>query len=94
MDMITVAMGDEFTISLESIATAGYVWRVEFLPDAFQLLGAETGKPAEDAKPGDSTGQIFRFGALKTGEHKIKFTLGRPWENKAIESKTVTVTVT
>ena len=94
MDMITVAMGDEFTISLTSIATAGYVWKFESLPDAIQLLGKETGKPAGDAKPGDSTDQIFRFRANKAGEHKIKFTLGRPWENKAIETKTVTVNVT
>jgi predicted secreted protein len=94
MDTITVAMGDEFTIPLKSIATAGYVWKVESLPDAIQLLGTETGKPAEDEKPGDATDQIFRFRANKTGAHKIKFALGRPWENKAIETKTVTVNVT
>jgi predicted secreted protein len=94
MDSITVAVGDEFTISLESIATAGHVWKVESLPDAIQLLETETGKPADEAKPGDSTNQIFRFRAHKTGEHQIRFMLGRPWENKALETKTVTVRVT
>jgi predicted secreted protein len=93
-DMITVAVDNEFTISLKSIATAGYLWKVESLPDAIQLLGTENEKPADDTKPGDSTGQIFRFRAQKIGEHKIKFALGRPWENKAMESKTVTVKAT
>jgi predicted secreted protein len=92
-DMIAVAVNDEFTISLKSIATAGYLWKVESLPDAIQLLGTENEKPAGEMKPGDSTGQLFRFRAHKTGEHKIKFALGRPWEDKAIESEAVTVKV-
>jgi predicted secreted protein len=93
-DIIAVAVDDEFTISLKSIATAGYIWKVESLPDAIQLLGTENEKPSGDIKPGDSTNQIFRFRVQKTGEHEIKFTLGRPWENKGIETKTVTVKVT
>lgn len=93
-DRITVAMNEEFTISLRSIATAGYLWKVESLPDAIQLLGTEREKPTGNTKPGDPTGQVFRFRAQKTGEHKITFVLARPWENKAIESKTVTVKAT
>lgn len=93
-DNITVAADDEFTISLQSIATAGYLWKVESLPSAIQLLGTENEKPGGAAKPGDPTNQIFRFRAHKTGEHKIKFALGRPWENKTIETKKVTVKVT
>jgi len=93
-DSMTVAADDEFTISLQSIATAGYVWKVESLPNGIQLLGTENEKPEGEMKPGDSTGQSFRFRAHKTGAHRITFTLGRPWENKAIESKTVTVKAT
>jgi predicted secreted protein len=94
MDMIAVAVNDEFTVSLKSIATAGYVWKVESLPDAIQLLGTENEKSAGGVKPGDSTDQIFRFRADKTGEHRIMFTLGRPWEDKPMETRTVTVKVT
>jgi predicted secreted protein len=93
LDLITVAVDDEFTISLTSIATTGYVWNVESDPDAIQLLGRENETASREAKPGDSSSQIFRFRAHKTGEHKIVFELGRPWENKAIETKTVTVKV-
>jgi predicted secreted protein len=93
IDRITVAIDDEFTVSLQSIATAGYVWKIESLPNAIQLLGTEKEKPAGDRKPGDSTKQIFRFRAREPGDHQIKFMLGRPWEDKAIEAKTVTVKV-
>lgn len=94
MDSITVAMDEEFTISLRSIATAGYLWKIESLPDAIQLLSTTNEKPAGDTKPGDATTQVFRFQAREIGEYKITFLLARPWENKAIESKTVTVKVT
>jgi predicted secreted protein len=92
-DIISVAVNDEFTISLKSIATAGYLWKIESLPEGIQLLGTENEKLAGDRKPGDSTHQIFRFRAQQTGEHEINFMLGRPWENKAVEAKTVTVRV-
>lgn len=92
-ESITVTLDEEFTISLRSIATAGYVWKIESLPSAIQFLSTENEKPAEDAKPGNATNQIFRFRAEKPGEHKITFILARPWENKAIESRTVTVKV-
>jgi predicted secreted protein len=92
-DIITVAKDEEFTISLQTIATAGYLWKIESLPDGIQLLGTEFEKPASDGKPGGSTRQIFRFQARDTGEHRIQFALSRPWEDKAIQSHTVTVTV-
>jgi Predicted secreted protein len=93
-DSITVAMDRDFTISLKSIATAGYLWKIESLPNAIQLLSTDNEKSAGDAKPGDATTQVFRFRAREMGEHKITFVLARPWENKAIESKTMTVKIT
>lgn len=90
-DTITVAVDSEFTISLKSIATAGYLWKIQTLPDTIQLLGAENEKPAADMKPGDSTTQIFRFRVPRAGEYTITFMLARSWENKTIETRTVTV---
>lgn len=89
-DTITVTVGDEFTISLESMATAGYLWKIDSLPDAIQSLGSQP-ETSTDEKPGDPTIQVFRFRALKAGEHAIMFMLARPWENKAIESRTTKV---
>lgn len=90
-DTIDVKVSHEFRIPLKSIGTAGYLWKVESLPDAIQPLGSENEKPAADTKPGDSTTQIFRFRALKAGEYAITFVLSRSWENKALDSRTVTV---
>lgn len=92
-EIIRVAVHDEFTISLQSIPSAGYVWKVESLPDAIQFLGTENEKPAGEMKPGDSTNQIFLFEARKMGEYEIRFMLGRPWEDKVIESRSVTVKI-
>ena len=90
-ETIDVKVDHEFRIRLQSIGTAGYVWKIESLPDAIQLLGSENEKPGGDTKPGDSTTQIFRFRALRTGKHVFMFALARPWEITAIESHTVTV---
>jgi predicted secreted protein len=90
-ETIDVKVNQEFRIPLKSIGTAGYVWKIESLPDAIQLLGTENEKPAGDVKPGDSTTQAFRFRAPKAGEYTITFILSRPWENKEMESRTVTV---
>ena len=90
-ETIDVKVDQEFTIPLKSIGTSGYVWKIESLPDAIQLLGTENEKPAGDIKPGDSTTQVFRFRAPKAGEYTMIFILGRPWENKSIEAHMVTV---
>ena len=90
-ETIDVKVDHEFRIPLKSIATAGYVWKIESLPDTIQLLGTENEETAGDIKPGDSTTQVFRFRAPKAGEYTITFILSRPWENKAVESHTVMV---
>ena len=93
VDTVDVKVNQEFRIPRKSIATAGYVWKIESLPDAIQFLGSENEKPAGGMKPGDSTTQIFRIQALKAGEYSITFILSRPWENKSIESHEVKVKV-
>jgi len=90
-ETIDAKVDQEFRIPLKAIGTAGYVWKIESLPDAIQLLGTENEKPAGDIKPGDSTTQVFRFRAPKAGEYTITFILSRPWENKSIEARIVTV---
>jgi predicted secreted protein len=91
VDTVDVKVNQEFRIPRKSIATAGYVWKIESLPDAIQFLGSEIQKPSVETKPGDATTQVFRFRALKAGEYSITFILSRPWENKSIESHEVKV---
>jgi predicted secreted protein len=92
-ETIAVKVGHEFAISLKSIASAGYLWKIVSLPNTVQSLGSEVEKNRTgESKPGDSTTQIFRFRALEAGEHIITFALARPWEEKAIETRKRTVT--
>jgi predicted secreted protein len=93
-DVIAVGVDEEFTISLQSIATAGYLWQVESLPNGVELLGAENENPAGETKPGDPTTRVFRFRARKAGEYEVTFELARPWENKAIATKSITARAT
>lgn len=72
--VISVAVGDEFLIPLKTIATAGYVWKFDSLPDSIQVV--KTVNQRDDAKPGDSNVQIFHFRALKAGEYTITFSSG------------------
>src|SRR5262245_39052162 len=93
-DSISVEVDQEFSVPLKSIATAGYVWKIESLPDALQSLGSEIQKPSVETKPGDATTQVFWFRALKAGEYSLTFILSRPWENIAIESRMIVVMAT
>lgn len=93
-DVIHVGLDKEFTVSLKSIATAGYRWKVESLPDGIEPIGAENENPAGEAKPGDPTTRVFRFRARKAGEYKLTFELARSWEKKPIQTQSVTVKVT
>jgi predicted secreted protein len=92
-DVIAVEVDEEFTISLQSIATAGYLWKIESLPEGVEHLGTENQKPSGEAKPGSPTTRVLRFRARKTGEYELVFALARPWEKKAIETKAVAVKV-
>jgi len=90
-DTITVAVDQDFKIPLKSIGTAGYIWKIESVPDGIRALGSEIQNPPVATKPGDATTQVFRFRALEAGEHIITFALARPWENKAIETRSLVV---
>ena len=87
-ETIAAAVGQEFTVSLKSTPTTGYVWEAEKLPDSILFSGSDY---KSTSKPGAPVTQVFRFNVQKTGEHKITFVLKRQWENNAIESHTVTV---
>jgi predicted secreted protein len=88
---VTVSVGAEFAVYLKSTPTTGYVWEVQSLPESIRLLGSDYERPADDARPGDSMTQAFRFQALTAGEHAITFVLKRQWEREAIEYHTVKI---
>ena len=90
-ETIHVKVGQEFSIRLKSFAAAGYLWKIQSLPDVIQLLGTKNEKPQDEMKPGDPNTQVFRLQAMETGEYTIVFVLSRPWESQARETRNVTV---
>jgi len=89
---ITVAVGQEFTVSLKSTPTTGYVWEAQNLPPNLVLLDSQYEKPKGDIKPGSPVTQSFRFKAQAAGDYKITLVRKRSWENRPIETHEVTVT--
>jgi predicted secreted protein len=90
VESIAVAVGQEFTVSLKSTPTTGYVWEVQKLPPDVVLSGSDYETP-KAIKPGSPVTQVFRLKVQKPGEYEITFVLKRSWENKAIETHKVTV---
>lgn len=90
-ETIHVKAGQEFSIRLKSFATAGYLWKIQALPDVIQLLGTKNEKPQAEMKPGDPNIQVFSLQAMEVGEYTIIFVLSRPWESQAMETRNVTV---
>ena len=88
---ITVAVGQEFTVSLKSTPTTGYVWEVQNLPPNLVLLGSDYEKPKGDIKPGSPVTQSFRFKAQASGGSTITLVRKRSWENQPVETHEVTV---
>lgn len=91
VESIAVALGQEFTVSLKSTPTTGYVWEVQKLPPDVVLSGSDYETPKGAIKPGSPVTQVFRLKVQKPGEYEITFVLKRSWENKAIETHKVTV---
>jgi predicted secreted protein len=91
-EMIAVAPGETFDVSLQATAAAGYVWQmadvepaiVDLLGSDFELSSTLAGAPAK---------QIFHLRALSPGEVTLRFSYGRPWESPARE-RSVQVRVT
>jgi predicted secreted protein len=90
-ETVHVKVGQEFSIPLKTIATAGYIWRIQSLPDALRSLETKKEKLGGETKPGDPTTQVFRFQVLEAGEHTMVFVLSRPWESQSMETHKVIV---
>lgn len=82
---IEVALGEPFMVELESIPTAGYVWRIKDKP-AFLILEEESTRPTNPEfqnQPGVTGGNHwlgFTFRAAEAGEGALRLVEGRPWE--------------
>jgi len=90
---LTKNKSENFDIILHAASTAGFTWKMQPLPDAIEIV-KEYSEPDEMHKStGDSAKKIFKLKAKRTGEYKVHFLLGRPWENSPIEELVYDITI-
>jgi inhibitor of cysteine peptidase len=91
---ITVAVGEEFKISLESNASTGYQWLMAKPLDEklLKLLGSEY-KRGRPGTPGGGGNEILSFKALAEGKTQIQLKYARLWEGDANPSRTTNFVV-
>jgi predicted secreted protein len=80
---ITVRVGDEFVIGLDSNPTTGYEWEAHFDSSMLQLVDRELS--AHGAGIGSGGIERFRLKALNAGETTLELTYKRAWETIAAE---------
>jgi inhibitor of cysteine peptidase len=91
---ITLAPGDDLTVTLDGNPTTGYLWEVSGKLDATVLKSQ--GEPAFQVESGlEGAGglQTNRFEAVGPGQVKLTMVYHRPWEKNAKPDKTFVVTV-
>jgi len=85
METIEIKVGKSSTISLPSLATAGYLWIFEV--DRKGIVSVSEDRSTSTANPlkaGESLPEKFLIKALQPGTVKVVFSQKRSWEqNKA-----------
>lgn len=99
-DTIRVGVGEQFQISLPSLAGAGYSWlpeeqslRLMSYDSSYYQSALET-PFAPTAAAEKTPEEVLVFTALKPGNDKLKLLLIRPWETRAVDSISQTIIIT
>ncbi len=90
---ISLTRKEVFQIELPAIPSAGYMWSLEIAGEG-RVLSAQTVAAGNGAMMiGGSMKQIFTLVADKPGTLVVNATYKRPWEDKAADRQTFTITV-
>ncbi len=89
---IEIALSQVFTISLESIPSSGYTWKVEYDSEMIDILKPKKFIPYS---PGFGSGgqELFEFQAKQIGETQIKAVYQRMWEKIPLKSRFFTIRI-
>jgi inhibitor of cysteine peptidase len=90
--VITVNVGQDFTIALSSNPTTGYDWEYTSVYQWMQSLG-KTYQPDTPILTGSGGTDSFKFQAQSKGSATLVFVYKRSWETTAAGQKTFTVEV-
>lgn len=80
-DAIELRVGEEHSVTLAGLGTAGYRWGAEVEGDAeVAEVVRSGGKPPETDAVGASASETFTLRARRPGSVRIRFAQRRPWE--------------
>jgi predicted secreted protein len=88
----TVSVGKPLTIDLQALPGAGYMWEINQLPPALEVL--EDKVVAQSEEVGGPSLQRFILLASQPGDYSLVFGLKRKWEKEPARMKTFTIHVT
>lgn len=88
-EVVDVAVGEEFTVTLDAVPGAGYVWeethdaaKVELVSEDAELAGTS---------PGASRVSRLVFRAVAPGDDAVQLRYLRPWETEPLKAVTYRV---
>ena len=95
-DAQRVAAGQEFTVTMESNPSTGYLWRLAQTPDpaVVKSLGMKFESPSRKGLIGAPGKEVWTFRAEGPVEALIHLEYVRPWEKGTAPARTHTVQVT
>jgi predicted secreted protein len=84
-ETLELRVGDEHSLALEGLMTAGYVWEPELLGDdsVAEVTKAHGAKGGPDRGVGGAPAEVFTIRALKPGTSTVRFAQRRPWDPAA-----------
>lgn len=85
-------LNEEFTISLGSVPTTGYVWEAKFDGEMVKLT-EKSFKASEPPAIGGGGTETFTFVPIGSGETEITMILKRSWEKEAREERTYRIKI-
>jgi inhibitor of cysteine peptidase len=84
---VTVEVGEQFEIRLESNATTGYAWQVVEQPDAVTLVSDEYEAP-DTSLVGAGGVEVFVFEGASAGSGELRLEYVRSFENPPVPAET------
>jgi predicted secreted protein len=82
-DTVELRVGDEHSVELEGLMSAGYVWEPELAghESVVEVTKEEGEGNGPDLAVGSGPAEIFTIKALKPGTTTVRFAQRRPWES-------------
>jgi inhibitor of cysteine peptidase len=84
---ITVGVGEQFEVRLESNPTTGYAWQVVEQPDAIELVSSEFEAP-DTSLVGAGGIEVFVFEGASAGSGALRLEYVRSFENPPVPAET------